>query len=93
MKKLIGWVLITISGWLLGSNVWQALENERERAAHPIKTFFSGGSNLKPAYDFWPPSTGFEVAVLVALLVGCFMAFSGNPETEEIRRSPGEISY
>ena len=53
--------------------------NNYQAEKHPFVTVFSGGSNLsKTAYTFFPPWTGFEVAVLLIGVIGFILLRAGE---------------
>lgn len=80
MKRTgVGWVLLIVAGLTILYNVVQTKQNERQIEDHPWVTFFSGGSNLKQAYTFMPPYTGFEATVIAAGVVGGILIFLGDP--------------
>lgn len=68
--RFIGWIMTIVAGIIILYNVTTHKENEREFNEHPFFTLFSGGANLKPAYTFTPPLTGFEITVIAAGVVG-----------------------
>lgn len=55
--------------------VWNYFRNEAQLREHPMTTLFSGGENLSSyGYSFWPPTTGFEIAVLAIGVVGIVLS-------------------
>ena len=68
--KAFGWILTIVCVLIIIYNVATTRENERMINDHPFITIFSGGENLKPAYTFLPPYTGFEITVIAAGLIG-----------------------
>ncbi|MBI5692017.1 MAG: hypothetical protein HZC55_18200 [Verrucomicrobia bacterium] len=82
MRKLIGWAMILLSAGIILVNVLQSRENARIREEHPIVTFLSGGSNLKPAHTFLPPYSGFEVGIIVMGVIGLILVLLKTSEAE-----------
>jgi hypothetical protein len=68
--KGFGWIMAIVAGLIILYNVATTKENERQVKEHPWSTLFSGGSNLKRAYSFTPPYTGFEITVIAAGAIG-----------------------
>lgn len=68
--RIIGWLMAIVAGLIILYNVITHKENERQINEHPWITIFSGGENIKPAYTFTPPFTGFEITVIAAGVVG-----------------------
>jgi len=68
--KIIGWIMAIVAGLIILYNVTTSKENERQMNEHPFVTLFSGGSNLKQAYTFTPPYTGFEITVIAVGVIG-----------------------
>lgn len=68
--KSIGWIMAILAGVIILRNVDATAENERKANEQPWTTIFSGGSNLKKAYSFTPPYSGFEMIVIGMGLVG-----------------------
>lgn len=62
--KIIGWVMAIIAAIVIIYNVATTAENEATMRDHPWITMFSGGANLKKAYTFTPPYTGFEITII-----------------------------
>jgi preprotein translocase subunit SecG len=81
MQTFIGWLFVICSGLTILYNVVQNHQNERQIEDHPLVTLFSGGENLKPAYTFMPPYTGFEVVVIAVLIVGGILVFNSKDKS------------
>ena len=64
-------------------NVTTADENRRQANAHPIITVLSGGSNLKPAYNFTPPLSGFEKTIIAMGAIGVALILFGPEKNNE----------
>lgn len=64
-----------IAGLIILYNVSTTKENERQINEHPWITLISGGSNLKPAYSFTPPYTGFEITIIAVGAIGLSIIF------------------
>ena len=73
--KIVGWIMAIIAGLIILYNVTTSKENERQINEHPWITTFSGGSNLKPAYTFTPPYTGFEITIFAVGAIGLSIIF------------------
>ena len=82
MQKFFGWLLVACSGLTILYNVVQTHENERQVEEHPFFTFFSGGENLKRAYTFLPPYTGFEVTIIAVLIIGAIIVYTTKSKAE-----------
>ena len=82
MKKTAGWIMVIISVLIILYNVVQHQENVRQVNEHPWITLFSGGANLKQAYAFTPPYTGFEITVIAVGVIGAIMIFTAKPKKE-----------
>jgi hypothetical protein len=79
--KIIGWILVIVAGLTILYNVATNKENEQQMNKHPWITLFSGGANLKQAYTFTPPYTGFEITVIAAGIIGAgIIIFSPSKE-------------
>ena len=83
MQKLFGWFLVGCSGLTILYNVVQNHENERQVNEHPFVTLFSGGENLKHAYNFLPPYTGFETIVIAVLIIGGIVIFTSAKQRKD----------
>ena len=68
--RCIGWILLIVASLTILYNVRTDRDNERVLEEHPVLTLLSGGGNLKQAYSFTPPFTGFEITVMAAGVVG-----------------------
>jgi hypothetical protein len=68
--KAFGWILTIVCALIIIYNVATTKENERMIKDHPFITILSGGENLKPAYTFLPPYSGFEITVIAAGVIG-----------------------
>ena len=62
--------MIIVAVLVIIYNVATTADNQRQMNDHPFITVFSGGANLKPAYTFAPPYTGFEVTIIAVGLIG-----------------------
>ena len=82
MQKVVGWVLAVGSGLIILYNVVQSHEDQRQIEEHPFITILSGGENLKGAYTFLPPYTGFEIVVIAVLVIGAIMIYTAKQTTE-----------
>jgi hypothetical protein len=81
MQKFIGWPLVICSGLTILYNVVQNRHNEQQIEDHPLISVLSGGKNLKPAYTFMPPYTGFEVVTIAVMIVGGILIFSAKDKS------------
>jgi hypothetical protein len=86
MQKSIGWLLVICSGLTIVYNVAQVHFNKQQVEEHPFATVLTGGENLKPAYTFLPPYTGFEVVVITVLIVGGIIIYNAK------NKSSGHVS-
>lgn len=85
--KVIGWIMVIVSGLIIIYNVATTNENkqiaalnEQKANADPWGTIFLGGANLidsKPCYTFTPPYSGFELTVLAAGVIGLGIVICG----------------
>ena len=85
--KVVGLIMVIISGLIILYNVATSRENQQIAAYnstqvndHPWTTIFSDGANLKsakPCYTFTPPYTGFELTVIVAGVIGLAIVIFG----------------
>lgn len=64
--KQTGWVLLIISVLVIWINFTIAESNKKKFNDSPFETIFTGGANLTPHYEFWPPDEPFEI-----LIIGC----------------------
>ena len=78
-RTTLGWLMAIVAALIILYNVTQTADNERQIRDHPWATFFSDGANLKPAYTFMPPYTGFESVVVAVAAIGVVLIFMGNP--------------
>ncbi|MBO4648741.1 MAG: hypothetical protein J5806_11365 [Lentisphaeria bacterium] len=78
---ILGWLLVIISGGVifLHTVVYPAI-NEQTIKEHPVKTVFSGGSNLIKHYSFTPPLESFEIFIYALGIILLFIAYSTRKE-------------
>ncbi len=77
--RILGLLFTIISGMTILVNLGTSAENEKIARESPFTTLLSGGSNLKEAYTFAPPFTGFEVFILILGVLGiALMVFGGK---------------
>ncbi|MEZ6132410.1 MAG: hypothetical protein R3C59_27415 [Planctomycetaceae bacterium] len=81
MQKPFGWIMTILAGLIVLYNVVQHHENERQLNEQPFLTLLSGGENLKPAYTFLPPYTGFEIVVLAVFFIGIVLVITASEKT------------
>lgn len=82
--RMIGFVITAITGLTVLYNVVQTAYNRQQIEDNTFVTIFSGGANLKQAYSFTPPFTGFEIVVLALLCIGVLaIIFGGRTKKPE----------
>gem|GEM_PF-1699273 len=77
--RVVGWVLVVVAGAIILYNVSQTHYNRMQMKEHPWITIFSDGENLKPAYTFRPPYTGFEIFTIAGGILGIVLIVKGAP--------------
>lgn len=78
--RVVGWILVVIAGAIILYNVANSRYNEQQMEDHPWITIFSGGANLKEAYTFTPPYTGFEIVTIAGGILGIVLIVKGSPK-------------
>ena len=79
--KILGGIMIAVAAAVIVYNLYLSRENEKTMEESLITTLLTGGANLKPAYTFTPPYTGFEIFIFAVGGLGVIFLFL--PEKSE----------